>query len=357
MTISKLFRNLINKNVYIKDLILYSTNFRLNNEIKKNMDIFSEIDSIYDIENLQENIAKYIKIKKSGVYAIRRYGAESLHYGHIQTLYRYSNLELRNFAEMPLMEHGITYDGKHTVNMFNKGILAISQGDYMLKKLRKVNKRIPLFPIGPYIHYADQYYSQSKIEDLKKKNGRTMLVFPYHTYENSLNTTERPSEFVEKIVEIYNKSYDTLYVCSYWLDLESDIIKSFRDRGAKIVSAGARFDSNFLSRLKTIMTLSDVVYSDDIGTNIGYSMYLKKPFFILNSSESIESWRTKEFNEKRTEIIRAFSDTSSRNVNVQKELYSLFWGGDESLKTPKEIKEILEFNKSLIRKKVGFNFF
>lgn len=346
-------KKIINSNIYVKDLALKILFKKLNNDVLEDMERFSQIDSISNIGQLYETVNNISTKKGSGIYAIHGFGAESLHYGHIQNLYKYAGLKYNLKYKLPMIEHGITYDGTHTIEYFNQGVLAISQGNYMKNKLRSTNKYIPLFCIGPYIHYAEQYYSEEKIKKMKNINGKTLLVFPHHNYEGAVRNASS-NEFIDYIFKLLEESYDKLYVCSYWLDLDSDMIREFKRRGATIVSAGARFDPLFLHRLKTIISLSDVVYANDIGTNIGYSMYLKKPYYIAYPiKENTAINRSKEFIEQRNRIIDAFSTGELRNEKNQVTLYNLFWGGEKLLKEPSEITSILELNDSFIKKSKG----
>lgn len=222
----------------------------------------------------------------------------------------------------------------------------------MRSALRKLNSGIPLFNIGPFIHYATDYYDIEKLMKIRKENGRTMLVFPFHTHEKSDNTDFNTSDFFNDIINIFEESFDTIYVCAYWLDLDTKLINDFRDYGANIVSAGARFDPEFLSRLKTIMLLSDEIYSNDLGTNIGYGMYLNKPIFLLHTDFRDHIYRDKssEFLKNRKEFSDAFSMGKLRNIDYQKKLYKKFWGGEDALKTADELKYILEIHASILKK-------
>ena len=48
-----------------------------------------------------------------------------------------------------------------------------------------------------------------------------------------------------------------------------------------VVTAGYIMDPLFLSRLKSIIQLSDLTMSNNVGTHLGYCIYLNKPHWIV----------------------------------------------------------------------------
>ena len=49
--------------------------------------------------------------------------------------------------------------------------------------LRKKKSKKLIFKIGPYIKYANQLLTDDEIKNIKKKNGKTLLVFPTHSVD------------------------------------------------------------------------------------------------------------------------------------------------------------------------------
>ena len=78
-------------------------------------------------------------------------------------------------------------------------------------------------------------------------------------------------------------------VSIYWNDVDSDLCELFRKKGAMLASNGFRCDDNFIRRLKAIIQLSDVTLGNDLGSHIGYSIYLGKPhIFVSNHRCEVE---------------------------------------------------------------------
>lgn len=346
-------RDLVNRNVYVKDYLLRCRYLLHNHSVLENMPLFSRIDSIRNVDELDESIKRYIPSKRA-YYTVHGFATESLLYGHIQNLHQYAGFDFQLRTSMPIVEHGINFDKMHTPRKLIKGFVGICQGDYVRQEIRRLNKALPLFSIGPYIHYARDYYDEDTLGSLREKNGRTLLVFPSHSTELEQALDCGTQEFVDFVLELCHKSFDSLYVCVYWLDIHNEITKMFRERGAHIVSAGARFDPLFLHRLKTIISLSDGVVANDLGTNIGYAVYLEKDTYLF-SHRGIES--IQEIDEAnlsyKDKFMLAFSLGEHRDENVQSNLYREYWGGNEALKSPNEIAGILALNDLLIRKARG----
>lgn len=147
----------------------------------------------------------------------------------------------------------------------------------------KTNQNI--ITIGPYIKYAEPLYSSKKILAERKKLGKTLVVFPSHSID-SVHANYNISEFI-RYIKVFKEKYKfhSVIVCMYWKDIELDNHKEYELSGFQIATAGYSYDSNFLSRLKTILLLSDAMLTNSVGTHVGYSISLNKPVKIWNGSQ------------------------------------------------------------------------
>ena len=134
---------------------------------------------------------------------------------------------------------------------------------------------------GPYIHYADPLFNENYIQKVKIKLGKTLLVFPSHSIP-SVHAKFDINNFIKSIQDI-QQDFDTVLVCLYWQDIALGYAEIYKAAGFLIVTAGHIADYYFLNRLKTIIQLSDLTISNNIGTHIGYCIHLKKPHCIINS--------------------------------------------------------------------------
>lgn len=333
------------KNLYATDIVMRSAHIKKNIEVEKKIKEFSSIDSIQSIEALKEKVKVFENIKE--MYGKNCIGSESLLYGHIHALYDYAKTSLMKPIALPRMEHGVNFSesifSEEDIKSYPNRIF---QGAYKKKMIHAVNPLTPIFCIGPYIHYATNYFQEDQLSRMKEIYGKTLLVFPTHSYESSSMEYDMKS-FVDNVMDIAEKQYETVLVSAYWLNLNSRIYAMFESRGAKIVSAGARFDPNFLRRLKTIISLADDVVGNDIGTHIGYCLYLQKPFKKLESrilkkdSYVISSGDMKHLNKNEKLFTETFSGESKFMRKQQDHLYEKFWGGQKQIKTPEQIKNLI----------------
>ena len=96
-----------------------------------------------------------------------------------------------------------------------------------------------------------------------------------------INLEYNVSAFIKEIKHIA-KDYDTVVVCMYWKDIINNAYERYINEGFEIVSAGHIYDSkNFLPRLKSIIELSDMVISNDVGSYVGQSIALNKPCYLF----------------------------------------------------------------------------
>lgn len=341
------------KNIYINDYIIRISQFMKNIAIEKEVNRFKSIDSIESIQELETEVNRVIKSKMLLYNSC--FARESLLYGHIDSLYHYAGLGNYNPIYLPKVEHGVNFT---ETSMARRDLRIcpnlVFQGEYKKKMIHSLSPLTPVFSVGPYIHYASHYYSKSLIEKIKKQYGKTLLVFPPHSYEKSSMDYDMKN-FVDYVMKKYGNSYKTILVSSYWLNLNSPIYKMFTAKGAKVVSAGARFDPNFIRRLKTIISISDKVVCNDIGTHIGYSVYMGKPVEIIKTK--IEKKDATVFSSKETSTYSknyelfydAFGEHGSHSENLQKELYIKFWGGNDIIRTPEEIVNIVKISEKILK--------
>jgi len=343
------------KNQYIVDSLMRKDNKANNERILEWKKIFSGIDSIQEIDRFIQTVVLYKQEKDRPQYYMCE-GKESLLYGHAKMLYDYAGIKFKKPVYLAKIEHGINfYESASVFDLSIKPACYIFQGNYKRQIAKKKDSTMPIFTIGPYIHYARDYYSDGEFMLLKQKIGKVLLIFPAHTYE--LSQCEYDAQkFVNDVYEQYGCKYETVMVCAYWLDADSLVYSLFREKGAMIVSAGARFDDEFISRLKSIICLSDAVLVNDIGTNIGYAIYLGKPVYMLSVTAQKNDEACDDMQElavyKKNE--KAFHE-AFENCDEDKiiELYQYFWGGTACIKTPAEMRKIIRYAEKKVRRMLG----
>lgn len=315
---------------------------------------FAGIDSIGDFPSFEREILPLVHTKVSMQASF--YGSESYKYGYYNEMLKYSGCKFSKFSLLPGTEHGVRF-GQAKWKYNGANIAYACHSDNRVNEIREADDCMPVFVVGPYIHYAEPYYSKAREEELKKKLGRTLLVVLSHSYEGD-STRNAAGNCVETIYERYGADFDTVMVCVYWNDMKEPEVEQFRERGAFLVSAGFREDPNFVRRLKTIISLSDYVVGNDIGTNLGYCMSMGKQFALVCSGNRIPSdeYYTQvygEFEEAFTPLDGKY-EFSKEQKEQQKNLLRRWWGIGEFEKTPEEMLSILTLVQKIC-KCCGYN--
>lgn len=274
---------------YIRDL-----RRDLHKEIRKREKL-----SIFDFERLSLSL-DYEDIVASGYM---------LYYGIYKCVKKYTKGYQKNIRHCAI-SHGFTnsvvlggyneYFAKHYGTLYTCG------GDGWWQKCLPASIRVHV--LGPYISYVKSLYSYEKLERMKKKLGRTLLVFPLHSVDDKEYTEYDIDEFIREVDAIKDQyCYDTVMVCMYWRDIHTNTFIPYKKKGWKIVTAGHRLDSNFLRRLRSIILLSDMVVTNGVGTHVGYAVCLNKPVYIMDLpsySTTIDVIRDGDGNECADQFIR-----------------------------------------------------
>lgn len=220
-------------------------------------------------------------------------------------------------------------------------------------KIQKKTDR-EVIAIGPYIHYAAPFLSESELEDLKRRYGKILLVMPAHSVSHASLVYDR--KWLADRIESIRKQYDSVFVCLFYLDaLNKEYADFYEKCGYQVVSAGSRYDPSFLSRLKSLILLSSYVVSNEVGTHVGYINYLNRPLTVWDQLKELqitsrkryeaelrqrneEDWIT--YYQEREVILKAFADYKSEIDANQKAVVNHFWG-TSSIRSPKELADLL----------------
>lgn len=282
----------------ISNYIDYQDDFTKNNNIKHNhpdmvmksdstmnqlLDTYikkcEKIDLLNDFYEFK-NLVKELKNELNGEYAFYESNYnESMLYGHAKMLMEYAEIKI-DYANFPLTVHGSFNAGLHR----DYQSAAIFQSPYDKKIHNNRYPYVPIYVTGPHIQYANSIYEPIVLDNLKKKNGKTAVFFITHNAEQSFVTIDE-EDILNCIVEVYAKKYSTVYVCAYWCDIDKDIYKRLSDYGVKVISAGFRFDTMFIRRLRTIFELSDDIFVWGFTAPIVYALNLKKNLWVFECNE------------------------------------------------------------------------
>lgn len=202
-----------------------------------------------------------------------------------------------------MIEHGV-YFGRKVIEeecLYQEISTIYTYSPYREEVLREhfgKNLKKKIVPIGPYIIYAHHMLHEADLIKLKRKWGRTLLVFPSHSSPEGEQSFDYQTWF--DAIKAKSKDYDTVIISLFWLDIYNGNYKHYLKKGFIIVCCGNRFDPHFLSRQKDLISIADMTMSNDIGTHIGYCIALGKPHYIYRQEIK---WSISKSKDKDTSCI------------------------------------------------------
>lgn len=316
-----------------------------------------ENDLLNDISCFAQLSLKALKMHKESdlILAYRGIGkGESYFYGNLQSLIHYAGIKETEIKYYPVVSHQgcmLLY-----TTSFQYKSAVIMQGEYYKNKIHQRAPYVPVFSIGPYIHYVEGIYSADKLKKEKEKYGKTLLVFLPHTIESIERKYSRQA-FIDNVLWEYSDRFQSIWCCVYWADINNPICEYMEKKGIHIVSAGFRFDHQFNRRLKTILELSDAVVVGDIGTFVAYALYMgkpvgrieidnKNPIFISESRSALEK-KLQMLDQEvyETQFYKIFS-REIKNTDEQKQWMNKICGFDQ-IKDAEYIQKIFDITKDI----------
>lgn len=284
---------------------------------------------IFDVNKIPDKVYYY----KKEIYPHNSF------YGLEKTLREYAGWHKTVNA---YIEHGIADEkdvDEKEFYQYNKPAF-ITFGDMRESAIaKKINTKV--IKIGPYIHYAQPWYTAEEEKSIKKRYGRIMTVFPMHNIEGG-QSFYNIENFCNEINQCKKElKIDTIFLCGYWYDIICGNLEPYKQYDFVWVSAGHAMDQNFLSRLKSIIRLSDYTMSNRFGTHVGYSLALNIPHRIYEQ-KVIDKFNGNVIEGsyfERTSCI--FDDFAKFYTSEQKDVAEYIFGFSKVL-SPVELKEALE---------------
>lgn len=307
------------------------------NEVKRRQAL-----SIFDIEPLSQELSSY---SDQYYYVNSRYAIGH----HISTYAKWDK------PINAVIEHGVYKDDAiMDIEVHKNKFPAIfTFGPIRHKFLTNVighNKAI--YKLGPHIAYVDSLLNEDELLKMKSELGTVLLAFPTHSIES--HKVEFDYKNWIKEIKKRGEGFDTILVNVYFQDVIFGRHQPYLDAGFKVVTSGHRSDLNFLPRLKSIIQLSDMSMSNHFSTAVGYCLHLNVPHYVYQqelefqiTEQALDSHANNKV-EDDVKHVDAFRKYAVEITPKQMEIYNQVWGGEDSIKTPKELYTIFE---ALDRKK------
>lgn len=296
-----------------------------NKQVEKYIEQSIEQDCIKDITELK-NIVNDICMQDIPL-CLFKYHDESMYYGNLHTLAHYIGKKTEDMKYFPIITHYSTnYDYGA---LFRYKSAVITMGERYKKDVHRYFPYLPVFNIGPYIQYVEPYYKQEEYLEYKKEIGKMVVFFLPHGNQGIVRNYNG-KKYIDMLIKMYKNSFDSIWMCVYWADVNNEVCEYAENAGIHIVSAGLRPDKNFSRRLKTIIQLSDEIVSADLGTQILYALQMNKKITMVEEAYYQESYET--------EIENILTNTTENHL-YENQLMELFKNSNSTLEERKDFLE------------------
>lgn len=334
---------------YDSQLIIANNSFSQSQWLmENNMQLLTERLSLEQLYELAKDIPQITnEIHKPNDY-----------YGHATILKRYAQC-MPEYQIKGTVEHGI-YLGNYTwdveLNAPLPAIIAFS--NYRCRLLKEKTSKA-LFAVGPFLRYAPHFLNRQVLESEKKRLRKNLLVFPPHSTHWVYEHYDIHG-FCRKLESI-GKEFDNIRICLYWKDILRGQAEEYMQHGFECVTAGHIYDPLFLPRLKSIIESATIAMSSEVGTQLGYCVFMNKPVFTFQidvkttvENKSISLFRGDVVSPRvRKQINAAFREMRDDISPQQRELIEKYWGSNE-YKTPEQMRLIFQIIEDMHKKGPGF---
>ncbi|MEW5976527.1 MAG: FkbM family methyltransferase [Acidobacteriota bacterium] len=276
-------------------------------------------------------------------------------YGHATIIKKYCGVPL-DYQIKAAIEHGMYLPGR----VWSTDLASSLPSVFTISSARfptlREHSRKHLFALGPILAYASHDLSAQQLVEESNRLGKCLLVFPAHSTHHV--DTDFDIHRYCAALEQMGKGFDVIRVCLYWKDILRGLAQPYLQHGFQCVTAGHMFDPLFLPRLKRFIELSSVTTSNQVGTHIGYCIWMKKPHFLTpfnlrrsaNDSRMLaECIDPANAPQALTEISAAFVEPQGEITPKQKSLVARYWGFDDH-KTPDQLKATLQAAEDLFQR-------
>lgn len=348
LTVDNIFLNNEANNAYYEHNKLIDKFVAQSNEIDLLRDwrMFREVAKVveraHSVDNL--SLSKYTQC------------GEGEFYGNLKVLRNYAGANDIDEIYSPIIAHNNIKALFSTCFAYKKAV--VFSGEYYQKEIHERFPYVPVFSVGPYLQYAKGIYSDSTVDILKKRNGKTLTVFMPHSIEDCPRLYSK-KQFIDDVLDRFGSKFNTLYLCVYWADITDAACEYAENNGFKVVTSGFRFDSNFDSRLKTILDLSDAVLGGDYGTFYTYALAAGIPVarIDISNNSTINDVEFKTELEKKVqyvtcnrsdEVLFYKTFTEDFNCSAERKKWINPYCGFNIKRSPEYMRAIFEISRDIL---------
>lgn len=196
-------------------------------------------------------------------------------YGHASLLKRFAGLH-ESYILRAALEHGGVFRENYVWDTDLEAALpaVLVRGKYRFADWKHRSSKA-VFSVGPMIQYAPPFLDKRAVQQVRKQFGKILLHFPDHSTHHVQANYD--TAHVIQLLEQERANVDTVVVCMFWKDVLLGRASAYKEAGFEVACAGHMYDTQFLSRLRSLIELADLTSSNRVGNQVGYSVLLGKP--------------------------------------------------------------------------------
>lgn len=284
-------------------------------------------------------------------------------YGHEYWLKRYS--EYMNNSIKALIEHGLFWKcEKDRIGWSVEWDIGsiFTFGDARYDVLKDWYPDYNIVRIGPRIHYApvDEVYRNELLRKIDQSK-KTMVLYPVHSLAKFKNSYDMDSFLNDAYKFAKENDIGNILISLHPSDYihGADVEYLLRDQNLIPVTGGTD-NIQFLPRIKAILSVADITYSNTVGTHTGYSIYMNKPHVINVKSDSpdeekpefsLYSMAIQDYEKEKNLFINAFDGSNPWEISSeQRELIDYYFGLSH-VKTIEELYKEVKYCEDIYQKK------
>lgn len=295
---------------------------------------------------------KYYKRKYKGIPdGFDSFIQSNSRYGNEYWLKQYSGFDDYIYG---VIEHGIYLEDSILVGPkvdYDLGSI-ITFGEMRVNILKNHYPDFNIVGIGPCIHYAD--ISESYYNELKSQldpSSKTMAIYPAHSIR-AITADFNVNSFMQDALNFAKEEgIKNILLSLHPNDIKFGLDINYTGYNVIVVSGGENLVS-FLPRVKAIMKLSDIIYTNSFGTHIGFGVYMNTPI-VMNINDMDKSFTQKSFIDVHETFSKTFDGSNPFTITkVQYELSDYYFGYSH-IKQKQELYNELKNIKDIYQARFG----
>lgn len=193
---------------------------------------------------------------------------------------------LKKYACLPhtyplkvVIPHGVSFSDDFVWEQEAKSILPViwCYSPHRESVYMNATKKAVIRSASPFLYLVEMLKGQDKPE------RRGTIFFPAHS--THYVTVRMDFEAMAEMLTQLDNGYKPITVCIYWRDFNLGHHLPFLERGFPIVSAGHMYDPAFLFRFYHLCSMHRYATSNELGSNLFYSVKSGCSYFYLDTGE------------------------------------------------------------------------